>query len=279
MPPPRTTYVICATPRSGSHLLAEAFQITGIAGNPDEYFITDKTGQLENKQGNIAELYGEQSLESFHKLVLSLGSTPNGVFGIIIQWDYLHHIFANFRQLPQYQHLSDRALLDALFYNPKYFWLKRQDKVRQAISWVKAHQTGEWALEKNQPPVQSHLGASLAYDFNLIDQNVKRFVNTDKAWESFFQINQIEPFVVVYEALAQSFEETSLILLDNLGIPHPQEINFLNRKWQKQANTINDTWVRKYRWQKKSLLHRSLRFLSSIRFRFLSSLKYFLQTF
>ncbi|MAT96722.1 MAG: hypothetical protein CL608_06220 [Anaerolineaceae bacterium] len=270
MPAPHTTYVICATPRSGSHLLAEAFQITGVAGNPDEYFIVNKAGQLENKQGNIASLYGKQPLESFHQLVLSLGSTPNGVFGIIIQWDYLHHIFTNFRTLPQYKDLSDRALLDVLFYNPKYIWLQRRDKVRQAISWIKAHQTGEWGLEKDQI-VQSHLDASLTYDFHLIDENVERFVNAEKAWESFFLTNQIEPFVVVYEVLTRSFEETSLALLDHLGIPHPQEINFENRKWQKQANALNDAWAKKYRWQKRSFAHRVLRYLSYLRVRFLSS--------
>ena len=33
-----TSYLICATPRSGSFLLCEALKNTGIAGNPEEYF-------------------------------------------------------------------------------------------------------------------------------------------------------------------------------------------------------------------------------------------------
>jgi trehalose 2-sulfotransferase len=32
------SYLICATPRSGSSLLCEALRNTGLAGNPDEYF-------------------------------------------------------------------------------------------------------------------------------------------------------------------------------------------------------------------------------------------------
>jgi LPS sulfotransferase NodH len=35
---PTRSYLICATPRSGSTLLCEALRITGLAGNPDEYF-------------------------------------------------------------------------------------------------------------------------------------------------------------------------------------------------------------------------------------------------
>ena len=33
-----TSYLICATQRSGSYLLCEALKNTGIAGKPEEYF-------------------------------------------------------------------------------------------------------------------------------------------------------------------------------------------------------------------------------------------------
>src|SRR5438046_662736 len=35
---PQCSYLVCATPRSGSTLLCEALANTGIAGNPKEYF-------------------------------------------------------------------------------------------------------------------------------------------------------------------------------------------------------------------------------------------------
>src|SRR5919204_6001172 len=35
---PSRSYLICATPRSGSTLLCEALKSTGVAGVPDEYF-------------------------------------------------------------------------------------------------------------------------------------------------------------------------------------------------------------------------------------------------
>ena len=35
---PTLSYMICATPRSGSTLLCKALQNTGLAGKPDEYF-------------------------------------------------------------------------------------------------------------------------------------------------------------------------------------------------------------------------------------------------
>ncbi|MBE9506501.1 MAG: hypothetical protein IMY86_00490, partial [Chloroflexi bacterium] len=38
---PHTSYLICATNRSGSSLLCEALKNTGIAGRPEEYFWRD----------------------------------------------------------------------------------------------------------------------------------------------------------------------------------------------------------------------------------------------
>jgi LPS sulfotransferase NodH len=265
-----TTYIICATPRSGSHLLAEALQVTGLAGKPDEYFITNKKGQLQNVQGNIAELYGKKSLEQFRELVLSLGSTPNGVFGIILQWDYVHHIFRNFRSLPQYANLNDKALLDALFDQPKFIWLQRQNKARQAISSIKAERTGIWKMQKDSAN-QRQTKPEMHYDYFLIDQNVKRFENAEQAWASFFQTNKIEPLVVVYEDLAQNFEQTSLALLDFLNISRPSTIQFKERKLKKQADTLNEEWTKKYLQQKNSLRHRLFRLLRNLRFKFLPS--------
>src|SRR3954468_249168 len=38
MPQPQASYLVCATPRSGSTLLCEALCNTGVAGRPAEYF-------------------------------------------------------------------------------------------------------------------------------------------------------------------------------------------------------------------------------------------------
>ena len=32
------SYLVCATPRSGSTLVCQALKATGVAGNPEEYF-------------------------------------------------------------------------------------------------------------------------------------------------------------------------------------------------------------------------------------------------
>lgn len=265
---PHASYIICATPRCGSHLLAEALQSTGLAGKPDEYFQANKHGQLQNEMGLISEIYGKKSLEDFRSLVLELGSGPNGVFGIILHWDYLHHVINNYQSLPQYQNLDVPELFAAIFHNPKYIWIQRRDKVRQAISWIKATKTGVWIqpkTDKSQPVPKKEL----RYDYYTIDFHYRRFVTAENAWAEFFKTQGIDPFVVVYEDLVDNYEQTAFQLLDYLEIPCPQDLAFKERKLQKQADTLNAQWSQKYRQQRSSFFHRILRFLRFWRFKLL----------
>lgn len=265
---PTRSYIICATPRCGSHLLAEALQTTGIGGRPDEYFHTNRYGQLQNKTGLIAELYGKRTLEEFRDMVLEFGSSENGVFGIILHWDSLPHIIDNYHSLPQYQNLNAAELFDDLFHNPKYIWIKRRDKVRQAISWVKAKQSDVWHSRKGSDS-QPQLEESFEYDFFKLEVHYKRFIEAENGWSKFFKTHDIEPFVVVYEDLTQNFEQTALDLLDFLEIPYPDDLVFQERTLRKQANSLNEQWAAKYRRQMASPTHRFVRFLRYLRFKLL----------
>jgi LPS sulfotransferase NodH len=259
------SYIICATPRCGSHLLAEALSTTSIAGKPDEYFHSNKYGQLQNEAGNIAEIYGKKSLEEFRELVWEFGSSKNGVFGIILHWNYLHHVIKNYQSLPQYQAMNAAELFDALFSNPKYIWIQRRDKVLQAISWIKAAHTGVWSQPKDAAEASST--KELLYDYYRIDLHYNFFVEWEKAWLDFFASHKIEPFIVVYEDLVENYEQTQLELLNFLEIPYDDTMTFAKRKLQKQGDRINEVWAKKYRRQKASQSHRIWRYLRYLRFK------------
>lgn len=248
---PKTSYIICATPRSGSHLLSEALQNTKLAGKPDEYFITDPKGNLQNETGNIAEKYGQMTLEEFRRLIIEIGSTPNGVFGISILWGDFHNIVKNYQSLPQYQNLNEYEMLDALFHNPKYIWLTRRDKVRQAVSLAKAIQTNIWRKSTHEKFKQKR---EPVFNYDDINFRYKRLVESDQSWEQFFQKKNVTPFKVVYEDLVENYEQTALALLDYLEISHPEKIDFGERRLQKQADKLSEEWVAQYRKIKNSPL-------------------------
>ena len=250
---PPISYVICASPRSGCHLLGEALQNTGLAGVPDEYFICDDEGRMENEQGNIAQIYGQKTLDEFRDLVLQLGSTPNGVFGITIMGNYLDKVLRNFQMLPQYQGLEAHELFDELLCKPKYVWLTRRNKARQAVSWAKAAQTGVWSRSKGEAiaPQQKP-----EFDFAHIKYHYELILKAEDVWADFFRTSGIVPFKVVYEELVEAYEQTALSILDYLEIPYPPDLAFGERKLQRQANRLNDKWAARFNRMQKSPVRR-----------------------
>lgn len=239
---PTTSYVICSMPRSGTHLLGEALQNTGRAGRPDEYFICDHQGQMENQFGNIAELYGKKTLEEFRELVTELGSSPNGVFGITIMGGYFHTVLDNYRVLPQYQDMGDYDLMNALLYTPQYIWLIRKDKVRQAVSIVKALQTNVWRKQTHSDDEVEH---TPIFDFDKIDFYYNRILSAEAEWELYFKKNNIVPFKIAYEDLVQNYEQTAVEILNFLNLP-ADNLTFASRQLKRQANRSNDEWVSQY---------------------------------
>lgn len=243
--------MICATQRSGTHFLGETLQSTEIAGDPDEYLICDQNGRLQNEQGNIAQIYGRKTLEEFRQLVLKLGSTPNGVFGITIMWNYFHKILRNYQELPQYQGLDAAEFIDALLLSPKYIWLVRRDKVRQAVSWAKASQTGIWSRPKDAALVPNR---EPVFDFFLIDHFHRQILAGEAGWADFFQKNGIKPLTVVYEDAVEAYEQTVFDILDYLEITYFDDLVFQERRLKKQANRLNEEWADKYRRMKQQPL-------------------------
>jgi LPS sulfotransferase NodH len=239
----RTSYVICSIQRSGTHFLGAALENTGIAGSPDEYLICDQDGNLQNESGHLAELFGQKSLEEFRELVFELGSTPNNVFGITIMWNYFHKILRSYRQLPQYQGLKDADLLDALLENPKYIWLTRRDKVRQAVSWAKASQTGVWRHPKGAGHTRRR---EPKFDFVLIDHFYRQILIGEEGWANFFESFGIKPLRIVYEDAVESYEKTVLTVLNYLEIPLPESLSLGQHKLQKQADELNEKWTDRY---------------------------------
>ena len=95
-------YLVCANTRCGSTLLSRALSDTDIAGRPDEYFLTGPPeafppGETHWEDGPLARRHGVAEREQFLRLVYQVGSTPNGVFGAKIMWNYVGWAMENFQ--------------------------------------------------------------------------------------------------------------------------------------------------------------------------------------
>ena len=269
---PYQSYLICATPRSGSTLLCEALTNTGIAGNPKEYFQTLKdTGlsrrpkeyfeTLENQEflevlGEYSRLDDEEpqfwdgtSYASYLAQVTEEGTTANGVFGAKVMWGYFDDFIRNLRQIPDYRDLPVPNLMSTIFPNLQYIRVTRLDKVRQAVSLWKAIQSWTWKMEEDPSLSTGETQSAphkFTFHFEAIDHLVRRIIAHEACWQQYFEQSKIEPFTVVYEQLTSAYEEILFKILRYLHIPIPENMMLAERRMKKQADALSEEWVQQY---------------------------------
>ena len=212
----RTSYIVCSVPRSGSSLLCELLCNTEVAGAPTEFFDPELMGQFR-------ERWGASSFEDYVTTLLRKKTSPNGVFGVKVHWGQLRSLGG-----------SDPAdLLPGL----RYVHIRREDVLRQAISWVRALQTNQWA--------SSHDALhDAAFDREQIRLYLDRIRAEDSAWEEFFAARSIAPCRVVYERLVDEPAGTVRAVLGFLGIDDPGQVAPLTL--ERQADALTDEWVARY---------------------------------
>jgi trehalose 2-sulfotransferase len=241
--PPHTSYLVYATVRSGSSLLCEALKNSGLAGRPEEYFWHG----LEND--TFYQGYNPADYAQYVRYVVESTATSNGVFGAKMMGGYLHSFVRRLRQSATYADPAV-ALVDImadLFPNLKAIWLTRRNKVRQAVSWWTTVQSDQWSSAHPSDPT-----ARLEYNFEAIDHLVQELVMREAALQEHFTECGIKPFVIVYEEFHDAYQETAVATLDYLEIATPAGRTFGERSLQKQANTLSEEWVQRYRQEKQA---------------------------
>lgn len=233
---PQLSYLICGTPRCGSSLLCEALKNTGLAGRPEEYF-------WRGDEPFWRERWHVSTYADYLAKTIEQGTTPNGVFGAKVMWGYFDDFVKKVRGIPIYQDIPLGELLSTVFPDVHYIWIRRKDKVRQAISHWKAMQTNIWLWTTDEPPLPA---AEPTFDFAAIDHLVQEIATHEAAWQQYFKTCHAEPFAVIYEDFVSAYEETVLSILNYLGISRPEHLAFGERKLKRQADALSDEWVQRY---------------------------------
>src|SRR6266567_4729442 len=130
---PATSYIIASTQRSGTHLLCSILRSTGIAGSPGEFFMS-KAGETWEERWNAPSRAG------FIERVFQDNTGTNGVFGAVVMWSYFERMLQMLQEVREYNRFSGAELLAELFNRPKCIWMRRRNRVEQAVSWSMACQ-------------------------------------------------------------------------------------------------------------------------------------------
>jgi LPS sulfotransferase NodH len=240
--------VILATPRSGSTLLGQGLQASGLAGDPKEFF--------GHKMPFWMERWGTPELESYVARLVRSRSTVNGVFGAKLLYQQLQHFESLARQNPQLNDQSLASILDQLFPNLHLIWVSRNDKVRQAISWFKARQTGVWGQDarREEPklgrawrigddPLQP---GELAFDYEGIADLLRQAETEDAAIDRFCAESGQDVFHVIYEEFAPRYAESVAEILHWMGIA-PGKLSLPRPRTVKLADDRTDEWVDRFK--------------------------------
>jgi trehalose 2-sulfotransferase len=215
------SYMICSQQRSGSSLLAHMLANTLLAGVPHEYLRQDLIARLK-AQWEI-ETYGEYLRE-----LVARKTSPNGVFGVKVQWN-------------QFALAVDGRNPTELFPNLSFIHLRREDRVRQAVSWVKAQQTGRWLA------VGGRDVGSPEFDRARIDKMIGRIERGEAAWERTFERHGITPYRLTYEEVAADPADKTREVLEFVGIDLPPDVRVEPPVLKRQADELSEEWVARYR--------------------------------
>ena len=151
-------------------------------------------------------------------------------------WSYFERMLQMLQELPAYKNLNGAELIASCLSEPKYIWMRRRNRVEQAVSWDMACQTGVWAQrveEKSTPH------ATPKFDFKVIDEWCNRIAAHDDGWANYFRENQIEPLILFYEDVVASHRTAAERVLEFLELPFPPDLEIPPPAVEKQANQIS----------------------------------------
>jgi trehalose 2-sulfotransferase len=242
------SYVICTSPRSGSTLLCKLLAATGVAGNPDSYFHRPSISAWVTTFGLTAEpsFPEREILAAVFRAAVAKGSLETGIFGLRLQGGSFDFFTKKLAVL--YPGCSkDTERFQAAFGLTLFVHLTRRDKVQQAVSGVKAQQTGLWhaapdgtELERSSPPQEP------VYDADEIRARFDEVTAHDRNWNEWFAAEEIDPLRITYEELSKAPVDTVREMLRLLGLDS-RAADGVEIGVAKLADDINRDWAARFR--------------------------------
>lgn len=248
MHPAFTSYILCGTPRSGSTLLCEMLGATGVAGRPNSYFRQQDIAYWADKWG-VPHPDGIDTTDferAYLSAMLREGSAGTGVFGVRIMWGSVADASARLGRV--YGHGTDMpAQFERAFGPTLYVHISRLDKVAQAISRLRAEQSGVWHLAADGTVLEGTASAQpVSYDAGRIAELVGELKSDDDAWDRFFSGHRIEPLRLTYETMTADSQAALGRILAALG--HDPEIaHGIPVKTAKMGDGESREWAARFR--------------------------------
>ncbi len=239
------SYFICSTPRSGSTLLCDLLKQTGVAGRPNSFYRAPSIAEYAEYWGIEAEP-GLEFERRYMAAAIKHGTRDTGMFGMRLHGLSLFELLGRLAMLYPGE-ATDKARLSVAFGTPLYVRLRRADKVAQAISRVKAEQSGLWhrhadgAERELIKPYEAPI-----YDAARLRASITETVEHEAVFDAWAAGQGITPLDVTYEALSADPHGTLAMILDALG-RDPALAERAQVQTARLADTMSVEWAVRYR--------------------------------
>lgn len=220
---------------------------TGRCGHPESHFHDPSLAAwLEEYDLRRESFAGRRdALRAVFAAAIARGRGATGLTGIRMQRQSFPFFLAQLGVLHP-EPAGDAARIATIFGETRYIHLRRADKLAQAVSFLKARQSGLWhrapdgtEIERLSPP------APPRYDRAEIAALIERFTQDDADWESWFAAQGIAPLRIGYDALSQDPRACLGRVLEYLG----QEAALARRveiPVARLADATNRAWITRY---------------------------------
>ena len=181
---PEIAYLLASVPRAGSTYFSHALWRTGCLGAPLEYLNFQPLGPY----GFAASSTDLQ--QQLWRSVLRRRCSPNGVFGLK----------AFPMQLQELEQRNSTLLADVLSMmlprerRRRIVYLRRRDRVAQAISYARATLSGVWRKEQ-----EGEGAAPIAYSEEALESAERGIAFQESVWEQMFNDLAIHPLCLWHE--------------------------------------------------------------------------------
>jgi LPS sulfotransferase NodH len=193
---------------------------SGVHGQPEEF--------LDIRKQMFRSLYDDAggSRARYLRWLFEHRSSPNGAFGLKLHWNQ-GVAFVRGARTDAMAHARLGSGFRAVrslardFDDLRYVWVRRRDRIGQAVSLYRARNTNQWVRPDGDPNARR---SDPPFDVDEIDRALRWLTRVDAGWDRYFRRVGTVPFVLFYEDLASDQATVLAALGGHLGVPLPTSI-------------------------------------------------------
>lgn len=221
---------------------------TGVAGRPNSFFRRQSfQWWAEHLSVSVEDWKDDCAFdEAYLAAVLRQGASGTPIFGLRLMWesvaDLSNRLGALYPELP-----SDSARFQAAFGARVYIHLSREDKISQAVSRLKAEQTGLWhANADGTERERTKAPQAPSYNAKALSDQLAELEAHDAAWTSWFARQGVEPVRLTYEVLSSEPRAALATVLSALDLD-PAIAASVEPRTAKLSDVLSLEWAGRFR--------------------------------